>query len=156
MATFADTVFLNGSIITFDSEDSLCAELAIAAGVIISVGPAGSTAHLIGEHTIIFDLKGGTVLPGLNDSHLHGLSFGLGQPPLTLAVGYPHVTSIEDVKKVIKERVSQVQPGEWILGTGWDVAHAVLFLASDEARYITGTEIIVDGGMSAMMPGAGA
>ena len=39
-------------------------------------------------------------------------------------------------------------------GTGWDVAHAVLFLAADESRYITGTEIVVDGGMSAMMPGA--
>jgi NAD(P)-dependent dehydrogenase (short-subunit alcohol dehydrogenase family) len=32
------------------------------------------------------------------------------------------------------------------------VAHAVLFLASDEARYITGTEIIVDGGITAAMP----
>ena len=42
------------------------------------------------------------------------------------------------------------------MGTGWDVAHAVLFLAADESRYITGTEIIVDGGMSCMMPGAGA
>jgi len=31
-------------------------------------------------------------------------------------------------------------------------AHAVLFLASDEARYITGTEIIVDGGITAAMP----
>jgi NAD(P)-dependent dehydrogenase (short-subunit alcohol dehydrogenase family) len=34
------------------------------------------------------------------------------------------------------------------MGTAWDVAHAVLFLASEEARYITGTEILVDGGMS--------
>jgi 3-oxoacyl-[acyl-carrier protein] reductase len=32
------------------------------------------------------------------------------------------------------------------LGTPRDVAHAVLFLASDEAAYITGTTIIVDGG----------
>jgi NAD(P)-dependent dehydrogenase (short-subunit alcohol dehydrogenase family) len=31
-------------------------------------------------------------------------------------------------------------------GTAWDVAHAALFLASDEAQYITGTEILVDGG----------
>ena len=38
------------------------------------------------------------------------------------------------------------------MGDAWDVAHAVLFLASDEARYITGTEIIVDGGMTAAMP----
>jgi NAD(P)-dependent dehydrogenase (short-subunit alcohol dehydrogenase family) len=34
------------------------------------------------------------------------------------------------------------------MGNGQDTANAVLFLASDEARFITGTEIIVDGGMS--------
>ncbi len=35
------------------------------------------------------------------------------------------------------------------MSEAWDVAHAVLFLASDEARYITGTGLIVDGGISA-------
>jgi NAD(P)-dependent dehydrogenase (short-subunit alcohol dehydrogenase family) len=35
------------------------------------------------------------------------------------------------------------------MGDGTDTANAVLFLASDEARFITGTEIVVDGGMSA-------
>jgi NAD(P)-dependent dehydrogenase (short-subunit alcohol dehydrogenase family) len=38
------------------------------------------------------------------------------------------------------------------MGSGWDVAHAVLFLLSDEAKYITGTEIVVDGGLSAAGP----
>jgi NAD(P)-dependent dehydrogenase (short-subunit alcohol dehydrogenase family) len=38
------------------------------------------------------------------------------------------------------------------MGDAWDVAHAVLFLASDEARYITGTEIIVDGGLTTCAP----
>jgi len=37
-------------------------------------------------------------------------------------------------------------------GQRWDVAHAVLFLASDEAGYITGTELVVDGGLTTMMP----
>ena len=36
------------------------------------------------------------------------------------------------------------------MGTGWDTAYAALFLASDEAGYITGTEIVVDGGVSAV------
>ena len=35
------------------------------------------------------------------------------------------------------------------MGDAWDVAHAVLFLVSDEARHITGTEIFVDGGITA-------
>lgn len=43
--------------------------------------------------------------------------------------------------------------GAGCVGPGWgngrDTAHAALFLASDEARFITGTEIIVDGGMTA-------
>ena len=38
------------------------------------------------------------------------------------------------------------------MGDAWDVAHAVLFLASDEARYVTATELVVDGGYGAATP----
>jgi NAD(P)-dependent dehydrogenase (short-subunit alcohol dehydrogenase family) len=44
-------------------------------------------------------------------------------------------------------RNAQVPMGR--MGDAWDVAHAALFLASDEARYVTGTEIVVDGGITA-------
>jgi NAD(P)-dependent dehydrogenase (short-subunit alcohol dehydrogenase family) len=37
------------------------------------------------------------------------------------------------------------------LGDAWDTAHAALFLASDEARHITGTTLTVDGGQSAVI-----
>jgi NAD(P)-dependent dehydrogenase (short-subunit alcohol dehydrogenase family) len=39
-------------------------------------------------------------------------------------------------------------------GTAWDIANAVLFLASDEARWITGQTLVVDGGMSIGRPPA--
>ena len=37
-------------------------------------------------------------------------------------------------------------------GTGWDVAHAALFLASDESRWITGVALPVDAGFLVMSP----
>jgi NAD(P)-dependent dehydrogenase (short-subunit alcohol dehydrogenase family) len=39
-----------------------------------------------------------------------------------------------------------------IEGTGWDVGHAVRFLLSDHARYITGQTLVVDGGVSLQAP----
>ena len=47
-------------------------------------------------------------------------------------------------------RHAQVPMGR--MGDAWDVAHAALFLASDEARYITATELVVDGGLVATTP----
>jgi NAD(P)-dependent dehydrogenase (short-subunit alcohol dehydrogenase family) len=52
-----------------------------------------------------------------------------------------------DVQALLKSRVARIPLG--FMGDGRDIANAVLFLASDEARFITGTEIIVDGGMTA-------
>jgi NAD(P)-dependent dehydrogenase (short-subunit alcohol dehydrogenase family) len=52
-----------------------------------------------------------------------------------------------DVDKLLAERQARIPLG--FMGDGRDTAYAVLFLASDEARFITGTEIVVDGGMTA-------
>ena len=41
------------------------------------------------------------------------------------------------------------QPPMGRMGDAWDVAHAALFLACDESKYVTGTEIVVDGGLMA-------
>lgn len=52
-----------------------------------------------------------------------------------------------DYDGFVARRHAQVPMGH--MGDAWDVAHAALFLASDEARYVTGTEIVVDGGITA-------
>jgi NAD(P)-dependent dehydrogenase (short-subunit alcohol dehydrogenase family) len=73
-----------------------------------------------------------TVVPGLMHTPLveHRLA-------KTLAGG--------DVEALIAQRHAQAPMGH--MGDAWDVAHAVLFLASDEAKYITAQEIVVDGGL---------
>jgi NAD(P)-dependent dehydrogenase (short-subunit alcohol dehydrogenase family) len=71
---------------------------------------------------------------------------GLMHTPL-VAVRLAGQRADGDVDKLIAARHRQVPMGH--MGDGWDVAHAVLFLASDEARYITATELVVDGGLSA-------
>ena len=51
-----------------------------------------------------------------------------------------------DVDAIVKQRLARIPMG--FAGDGRDTAAAVLFLASDEARFVTGTELVVDGGMS--------
>ena len=55
-----------------------------------------------------------------------------------------------DAEALIARRNAQVPMGK--MGDAWDIAHAVLFMVSDEAKHITGTELVVDGGISAAMP----
>lgn len=50
------------------------------------------------------------------------------------------------VDGMIQTRDEQVPMGK--MGEAWDVAYAVLFLASEEAKYITGTTLVVDGGLT--------
>ena len=45
-----------------------------------------------------------------------------------------------------RARDAQVPMGH--MGDAWDVANAALFLASDESKYVTGLELIVDGGIT--------
>jgi NAD(P)-dependent dehydrogenase (short-subunit alcohol dehydrogenase family) len=52
-----------------------------------------------------------------------------------------------DVDALLRSRVARIPLG--FMGDGRDTAYAALFLASDEARFVTGTEIVVDGGMTA-------
>ncbi len=57
----------------------------------------------------------------------------------------------KDAADLVAKRHAAVPIGR--MGDAWDTANAVLFLASDEARYITATRLVVDGGLTASRPG---
>jgi NAD(P)-dependent dehydrogenase (short-subunit alcohol dehydrogenase family) len=75
----------------------------------------------------------------------------------TVVVGIMHTPLVEvrlvkqlgaaDAAALIAKRHASIPMGH--MGDAWDVANAVLYLASDEARYITGTQLVVDGGVTA-------
>jgi NAD(P)-dependent dehydrogenase (short-subunit alcohol dehydrogenase family) len=52
-----------------------------------------------------------------------------------------------DIEKLLSQRQARIPIG--FMGDGRDTAHAALFFASDESRFVTGAEIVVDGGMTA-------
>lgn len=66
---------------------------------------------------------------------------GLMNTPLVSVLAHKYAGGDEDGFR--KTRDKQVPTGK--MGTAWDVAHAGLFLCSDEASYITGQELVVDG-----------
>jgi len=75
------------------------------------------------------------VLPGLMKTPMVAHSSGL-------AASYGH----GDVAAMWRARDAMVPMGH--MGEAWDVANAALFLASDESRYVTGIELVVDGGLT--------
>ena len=80
-------------------------------------------------------IRANCILPGLmNTPMVHaGLTAAYGEEG--------------DIENLVKVRDAQCPMGR--MGDAWDVAHAALFLASDEAKYVTATELVVDGGITA-------
>ena len=63
----ADTILRNGKIVTVDSAFTIAQSIAIAGDRIAAVGPNDAVAARAGPATRVVDLKGKTVVPGLND-----------------------------------------------------------------------------------------
>ncbi len=70
---------------------------------------------------------------------------GLMKTPM-VREGFSDAYSADDIEEMYRIRDAQCPMGH--MGDAWDVANAALFLASNESRYITGQQLIVDGGIS--------
>ncbi len=115
-----DMILFNGRILTVDSDFSIAEGVAVKGNIIVGVGLTPDLLKLAGENTRLLDLKGATVLPGINDAHCHLSGFGLERPPMQLDLGYPVIKSMADLKAATAAKVAEVGPGKWISGWGWD------------------------------------
>ncbi|WP_157247246.1 amidohydrolase [Nonomuraea typhae] len=80
----ADTVFTGGTVHTLDATGRLARALAVRGGRIAAVGAEAEVTPLIGPRTRVIALDGRSVLPGVNDSHLHGVWLGALWPDLLM------------------------------------------------------------------------
>jgi predicted amidohydrolase YtcJ len=129
---FPDTIFTNGKIITADPDFSVVNAVAIRDGRFVAVGTADEVGQLAGPSTVIVDLKGSTVLPGLIDTHAHVERAGL----IKYTVQLNDVTSVAQALARLSEHAAQTPSGRWIRGAQW---HPVSQLA--EKRFLTREEL---------------
>ncbi len=118
--TGADLVITNAKVITVDKDFTIKQAVAVKDGRITAVGTNQDIKPLIGPHTRVLDLKGKPVLPGIDETHMHGPFFGATRPPLALDLTYPGIQSISHMVEALRQKVDEVEPSEWIRGFGWD------------------------------------
>ena len=115
-AAGVDRLLVNGRFITVDASFSVTEAVAIAGDRIVAVGPRQMVLQLATSATVIDDLGGATVLPGLIDAHTHMLATGT----LLRNIQLYDCRSIADVLARVRERARSTPPGGWIVGRGWD------------------------------------
>jgi predicted amidohydrolase YtcJ len=115
---FADTILVNGNIITIDAKRTTAKALAIKDGLIRYVGDDRVVCDLAGDSTTEINLRGRTVTPGLIDAHCHLSACGL-LGTIYVDVSWPAINTIEQMNAKVAERIAVTPPGEWVLGAGW-------------------------------------
>ncbi|AEV99495.1 amidohydrolase [Niastella koreensis] len=115
----ADLILINGKIATMVKAGEFKEAVAIKDGIIVDAGSSASIlAKYKTENTQVVDAKGKTVVPGLNDSHLHAIREGLNY---NAELRWDGVTSLKRAMEMLKEQAARTPPGVWIkVVGGWN------------------------------------
>jgi len=100
-----DLVIVNARIYTVNPAMPTAEALAIGAGHVTAVGASQEIRGLAGAQTRVLDAEGRTIIPGLQDNHLHSAGGGPG-------VDLSSARSLEEVLRRIEARVKQAKAGE--------------------------------------------
>jgi hypothetical protein len=127
----ADTVFVNARVLTLEVERPLADGLALRDDLILAVGSLEELQPLITPETKVYDLGGRTILPGLNETHIHVRDLGFEQ---YYAVNLEQARKVADIQRLLRERLRVLERdgalsgwrypttgerGKWLFGLGW-------------------------------------
>ncbi len=115
MSHTATLILTKGKIHTLDRENPLTEAVAIANGKILATGNHDRIMSYATQGTQVVDLKGSTVIPGLNDSHLHLIRGGLNY---NLELRWEGVPSLVDALRMLKDQADRTPSPQWVRVVG--------------------------------------
>jgi len=116
MPRCAELAFCNGNIVTMNPLKPRVESLSTMNGRFLIVGSNRDVRRTVGKDTLVLDLKGKTVFPGLIDCHVHFVKYGLQKTWIDLR----NAKSISELKRRLERRVVASAKGSWVVGRGWD------------------------------------
>ncbi len=116
-AESADSIYFNGKIYTVSTSQPWAEALAVRNGRIASVGSDDEVLALAGADTVLHDLDGAMLLPGVTDAHVHALQGALKN---IYQCNFPFSATPDEVASTLKACVEQRPDATWIRGGQWD------------------------------------
>ena len=111
-----DRILVNATIHTVDDSRPTATAVAINGGRFIAVGDDDEIRALAGSSTIVADLGGAAVVPGLIDAHNHLQATG----HMLREVQLYDTRAMSEIVERVAARVRETAKGEWVVGRGWD------------------------------------
>jgi predicted amidohydrolase YtcJ len=105
----------NGRIATQDGRGSFASSVAMKDGRFVAVGSDSEVMRFRSEATEIIDVGGRTVIPGLNDSHMHPIRGGLNY---NMELRWDGVPSLADALRMLREQAQRTPPPQWVRVVG--------------------------------------
>lgn len=111
---FANLVLKNGQVITVNPDNNLVSAVAVLGDKLCYVGSDAGVEEFIGPETRVIDLQGRSLLPGFNDAHIHTGITGLTLNSMETDCGPERVSTIEEMKDVLRAAAEKVPKGTLI------------------------------------------
>ena len=121
--SYLDIACKNGSVITVNAKDEIAQAVGVKGNKIVFVGTNEEIDQLIDEKTQVIDLKGRTLMPGINDSHYHPILNGMIGTDLDSAMvdtGFAQAKDIPSVLAILKAVTDTKAPGKWVSSMGFE------------------------------------
>lgn len=112
----SDTVYRNAKIYTVDNANSWASAMAVTSGKIVAVGKDDDVMAYAGDGTMVIDLDGRMIMPGIHDTHIHPSPAGIQKRLQCYFLSY----DLNEVLEILKRCIAITPEGQWIRGGQWN------------------------------------